>query len=44
LLSGWLLTVSGFSWPLVIAGALKAIYDVLLLLMFKAVRPPEEVD
>jgi predicted MFS family arabinose efflux permease len=44
LLSGWLLTLSGFGWPLVIAGTLKGIYDVLLLLMFKAVRPPEEVE
>ena len=26
------------------SGALKGLYDVLLLLMFKAVRPPEEAD
>jgi MFS family permease len=44
LLSGWLLTLSGFGWPLVIAGMLKGIYDVLLLAMFKKVRPPEEVE
>jgi MFS family permease len=44
LLSGWLLTLSAFGWPLVIAGALKGVYDVLLLLMFKSVRPPEEVE
>jgi MFS family permease len=44
LLSGWLLTFSVFGWPLVIAGALKGVYDVLFLLMFKAVRPPEEVE
>ena len=31
-------------WPLVLAGALKAIYDVLMLAMFAKVRPPEEVD
>lgn len=42
LLSGYLLGLSTFGWPLVIGGALKAIYDVLLLVMFKAVRPPEE--
>jgi hypothetical protein len=42
LLSGWLLSLSAFGWPLVIAGALKGVYDVLLLLMFKTVRPPEE--
>ena len=28
--------------PLVIAGALKATYDLLLLVMFRNVRPPEE--
>jgi MFS family permease len=44
LLSGWLLALSPFGWPLVIAGALKGVYDVLLLLMFKSVRPPEEVE
>jgi MFS family permease len=44
LLSGWLLSLSGFGWPLVIAGALKGVYDVLLLVMFKAVRPPEEAE
>ena len=44
LLSGWLLSLSVFGWPLVIGGVLKGIYDVLLLLMFKTVRPPEEAD
>ena len=38
------LHLSPFGWPLVIGGALKGIYDVLLLLMFKAVKPPEEQD
>jgi MFS family permease len=42
LLSGWLLTVSPFGWPLVLAGALKAAYDVTLLWQFSAVKPPEE--
>ncbi|HUY99073.1 MAG TPA: MFS transporter [Thermomicrobiaceae bacterium] len=42
LLSGWLLGLSAFGWPLVIGGALKAIYDLLLLAMFASVRPPEE--
>ena len=42
LLSGWLLSMSVFGWPLVIGGMLKGVYDVLLLLMFKSVRPPEE--
>jgi MFS family permease len=44
LLSGWLLTLSAFGWPLVIGGALKGVYDVLFLLMFKTVRPPEEAE
>ena len=42
LLSGWLLSLTVFGWPLVIAGSLKATYDLLLLAMFKTVRPPEE--
>jgi predicted MFS family arabinose efflux permease len=41
-LAGWLLAVSGFGWPLVAAGALKIVYDLLLLAMFRNVRPPEE--
>src|SRR3954452_19111941 len=42
LLSGWLLTVSLFGWPLVLAGALKATYDLVLLWQFAKVKPPEE--
>jgi MFS family permease len=42
LLAGWLLGLSTFGWPLVIGGALKAVYDVLLLVKFATVRPPEE--
>ena len=41
-LAGYLLSISSFGWPLVIAGGLKIIYDVLLLRMFRTVRPPEE--
>ncbi len=44
LLSGWLLGVSTFGWPLVIAGGLKSLYDVLLLWKFRGLRPPEERD
>lgn len=44
LLSGYLLGLATFGWPLVIGGVLKAIYDLLLLAMFAKVRPPEEVD
>jgi predicted MFS family arabinose efflux permease len=41
-LAGALLAASGFGWPLVLAGGLKAVYDLLLLVMFRNVRPPEE--
>ena len=41
-LAGYLLSMSSFGWPLVIAGGLKIIYDLLLLRMFRTVRPPEE--
>jgi len=40
--AGYLLSVSTFGWPLVVAGSLKAIYDLLLLTMFRKIRPPEE--
>jgi MFS family permease len=41
-LAGALLTMSAFGWPLVICGALKIVYDLALLKMFSAVKPPEE--
>ena len=41
-LAGYLLTISPFGWPLVVAGCLKIVYDLLLLSMFNHVRPPEE--
>jgi predicted MFS family arabinose efflux permease len=44
LLSGYLLGLSIFGWPLVIGGVLKGIYDVLLLAMFARVKPPEETS
>jgi len=40
--AGWLLTLSPFGWPLVICGGLKIVYDLILLAMFRRVRPPEE--
>ena len=43
LLSGYLLGLSTFGWPLVLAGGLKAVYDVLLLVVCTRVRPPEEI-
>jgi hypothetical protein len=42
--SGYLLSISTFGWPLVIAGTLKGTYDLLLLSMFRFVKPPEEHD
>ena len=44
LMAGYLLGVSSFGWPLVIAGVLKITYDFLLLRTFRTVRPPEEVQ
>lgn len=41
-LAGWLLSITSFGWPLLLAGVLKAVYDLLLLLMFRKLRPPEE--
>jgi predicted MFS family arabinose efflux permease len=42
MLAGYLLARSTFGWPLLIGGLLKALYDVLLLLNFRSLRPPEE--
>jgi MFS family permease len=36
-ISGALLALSSFGWPLVIGGGLKIVYDLLLLLRFRAV-------
>ena len=41
-LAGWMLGVSSFGWPLVVAGGVKIVYDLLLLAMFRKIRPPEE--
>ncbi|MCU1396993.1 MAG: major facilitator superfamily 1 [Acidimicrobiales bacterium] len=41
--AGWMLDHSTVGWPLIIAGVLKIIYDLLLLRMFRHVRPPEEL-
>lgn len=42
LASGYLLGLSAFGWPLVLAGVLKGIYDLMLLALCAKVRPPEE--
>jgi MFS family permease len=43
LLAGYLLGISSFGWPLILAGGIKIAYDLLLLATFRTVRPPEEV-
>lgn len=40
--AGYLLSLSTFGWPLIICGAIKITYDLLLLRMFSHVKPPEE--
>lgn len=42
-LAGYLLSISPFGWPLVIAGSLKIAYDLMLLYTCRHVRPPEEL-
>ena len=42
MLAGYLLTLSTFGWPLIIGGAIKILYDVLLLVQFRRVRPDSE--
>jgi predicted MFS family arabinose efflux permease len=44
MISGYLLTLSAFGWPLLIGGGVKGTYDILLLLRFRKVRPPEEAE
>jgi hypothetical protein len=40
--AGWLLSVSTFGWPLVIAGVGKVTYDLVLLRRFRRIRPPDD--
>ncbi len=42
MLAGILLGATSFGWPLVIGGGLKIVYDLLLLAMFRNVRPLDE--
>ena len=41
-LAGALFAASFQAWPLIICGVLKIAYDLLLLMQFRHVRPPEE--
>jgi MFS family permease len=43
LLAGVMLNATTFGWPLIAAGLIKAVYDLLLLWQFRAIRPPEEL-
>jgi MFS family permease len=38
-LAGWMLDHTTFGWPLIVGGAMKALYDLLLLAQFRRVRP-----
>jgi MFS family permease len=40
--AGAMLNLSSFGWPLICAGTLKTIYDILLLIQFRAVKPSDE--
>ncbi len=42
--AGWMLEHSRFGWPLLVGGACKATYDLVLLFMFRHVHPPEEAE
>lgn len=44
LLSGMLLGLSSFGWPLVLGGGLKIAYDLMMLRGFSHVKPPEEAS
>ena len=41
-IAGYLMSLSTFGWSLIVGGTLKALYDVLLLVAFNKVKPPEE--
>jgi MFS family permease len=41
-LSGLLIATGNLAWPLILGGALKIVYDLLLLWTFRHVKPPEE--
>ena len=41
-LAGALFAASWRAWPLIICGVLKIVYDLLLLMQFRHLKPPEE--
>jgi MFS family permease len=42
LIAGALLSRTSFGWPLILSGAVKVVYDLVLLSQFRSIRPPEE--
>jgi MFS family permease len=42
--AGMMLDASSFGWPLICAGLLKALYDILLLLRFRSIMPADELS
>ena len=42
--AGMLLDASSLGWPLICGGALKILYDFLLLLQFRSVKPADELN
>lgn len=43
-IAGAMLSATSFGWPLIAGGAIKVVYDLLLLAQFRSVRPMEEPD
>jgi predicted MFS family arabinose efflux permease len=41
-IAGAMLGAASFGWPLIIAGSMKCVYDLLLLARFRTIRPAEE--
>jgi MFS family permease len=42
-IAGAMLGATPFGWPLIVAGTLKCVYDLLLLRQFRSVKPAEEI-
>jgi MFS family permease len=42
--AGMMLEASSVGWPLICAGALKVLYDFLLLLQFRSAKPTDELN
>ena len=41
-LAGALFSAGYQAWPLLLCGGLKILYDLLLLVAFRTIKPPEE--